>query len=125
MTLDSEDVEAIARRVAELVGSKPATRLVDVAELAAELGVSTTYVYRNAERLGAQRLGAGPKGRLRFDLVRARSSVSVLAESTQPPSSSAARKRAPGRRDAQRPTSSQAAAPAIKPRSQSRLGGVR
>lgn len=124
MTLDPEDVEAIARRVAELVGSRP-TRLVDVAELAAELRVSTTYVYRNAERLGAQRLGTGPKARLRFDLERARSAVSALADSTQAPSSSAARRRASGRRKAQRTTSPQAAAPAIKPRWQSRLGGVR
>jgi hypothetical protein len=63
-------VEAIARRVVELLRTheppeRPA-RLVDAATLARELGVERDWVYVNAERLGAIRLG-GPRGRLRFD----------------------------------------------------------
>lgn len=67
---ESDLVEAIARRVVELLRThepqeRPA-RLVDAATLARELGVERDWVYANAERLGAIRLG-GPRGRLRFD----------------------------------------------------------
>lgn len=67
---ESDLVEAIACRVVELLRThepkeRPA-RLVDAATLARELGVERDWVYANAERLGAIRLG-GPKGRLRFD----------------------------------------------------------
>lgn len=67
---ESDLVEAIARRVVELLRAnepqdRPA-RLVDAATLARELGVERDWVYANAERLGAIRLG-GPRGRLRFD----------------------------------------------------------
>lgn len=67
---ESDLVEAIARRVVELLrAEKPQerhSRLVDAATLARELGVERDWVYANAERLGAIRLG-GPRGRLRFD----------------------------------------------------------
>ncbi len=67
---ESDLVEAIARRVVELLrAEKPQerhARLVDAATLARELGVERDWVYVNAERLGAIRLG-GPRGRLRFD----------------------------------------------------------
>ncbi len=49
MRLDPADIEAIARRVADL------------------LGVERDWVYAHAQRLGAIRLG-GPQGRLRFDV---------------------------------------------------------
>lgn len=67
---EPELVEAIARRVVELLrgeeaGERPA-RLVDAATLARELGVEREWVYAHAEQLGAVRLG-GPNGRLRFD----------------------------------------------------------
>jgi hypothetical protein len=56
VTLDAEDIEAIAQRVAELIADRvtesPRARLVDA----------------HAHQLGAIRLG-GPKGRLRFDLA--------------------------------------------------------
>ena len=76
-TLTNGDVEAIAdalaRKVAEIVGARSATfGLVAARELAEELGVSTDYVYAHAAELGAMRLGAGPKARIRFDLDRAR-----------------------------------------------------
>lgn len=68
---DADLVEAIARRVVELLGAGafPARdpRYVDAATLARELGVERDWVYANARRLGAIRLGEGPRGRLRFD----------------------------------------------------------
>lgn len=70
MSLDTEDIERIARRVAELIegaaGGIPA-RYVDAAALARTLGVERSWVYAHADELGAVRLG-GPGGRLRFDL---------------------------------------------------------
>lgn len=67
---ESDLVEAIARRVVELLRTherqEPPARLVDAATLAGELGVERDWVYANAERLEAIRLG-GPRGRLRFD----------------------------------------------------------
>ncbi len=41
--------------------------LKTAAEIAMWLGVSRAYVYENAVRLGAIRLGNGPRARLRFD----------------------------------------------------------
>ena len=73
MTLDPEDIESIAARVAELLREQQpsASRLADAAEVARELGVDRDWVYAHAEELGAARLG-GARGRLRFDLVRIR-----------------------------------------------------
>jgi hypothetical protein len=65
------DVEAIAEATAERVaaivgGSRAAFALVDARQLAAELGVSTDYVYSHAAELGAMRLGVGPKARMHY-----------------------------------------------------------
>jgi hypothetical protein len=68
MTLDSEDIEAIARRVAELLRHSPSIGLVDVDGVVERFGVSRSYVYAHARELGAIRLGDGPKARMRFDL---------------------------------------------------------
>jgi hypothetical protein len=72
LRLDPRDVEAIARRVAELTdatrpAAPPAVRYVDAAEVARALGVDRDWVYAHARQLGAIRLG-GTQGRLRFDL---------------------------------------------------------
>jgi hypothetical protein len=72
LRLDPRDVEAIARRVAELTdagrrAAPPAVRYVDAAEVARALGVERDWVYAHARELGAIRLG-GTQGRLRFDL---------------------------------------------------------
>ncbi len=66
------DVEAVARRVVELLSDglivAPASPdLVDAAELARRLGIRRSWVYAHADDLGAIRLGAGPRPRLRFD----------------------------------------------------------
>lgn len=42
--------------------------LVDAAAVAEYLGVERDWVYANAARLGARKLGDGPRARLRFDL---------------------------------------------------------
>lgn len=68
---DPDLVEAIARRVVELLGDGAGLarepRYVDAATLARELNVERDWVYANARHLGAIRLGDGPRGRLRFD----------------------------------------------------------
>jgi hypothetical protein len=69
---DSSFVDAVARRVVELlreeaVVSREGPRLLTVAAVSQEFGVSTDWVYANAGRLGAIRLGSGPRARLRFD----------------------------------------------------------
>jgi hypothetical protein len=75
--LEPDDVEAIARRVAELLGAGPQpVRYVDAAQLARALGVERAWAYAHAAQLGALRLG-GPRGRLRFDLERVRAALAA------------------------------------------------
>jgi len=66
-------IDPIARRVVEvlheqgLVQPRPkANAWLDAAELAAQLGVTRTWVYQHADELGARRIGNGPRPRLRF-----------------------------------------------------------
>lgn len=65
------DVEAIARRVVELLREEdlagPDMVLLSAAEVAPRFGVTSEWVRDNADRLGAIRLGDGPRPRLRFD----------------------------------------------------------
>jgi hypothetical protein len=74
-TLDIASIDAIALRVVELMRTGEATsvnrRLVDATTLATELGVTRSWVYEHRDELGAVRLGAGPKPRLRFDIETA------------------------------------------------------
>lgn len=74
--LDAASVEAVARRVVELLHteshSPPERRLVDAATLAAELAVERSWVYAHRAELGAIQLGGGSKPRLRFDVDMAR-----------------------------------------------------
>jgi hypothetical protein len=67
--LDPELVDAIARRVVELLEKRGVQKreLVDAAELARLLGIERSWVYAHAIELGAVKLGSGPKPRLRFD----------------------------------------------------------
>jgi hypothetical protein len=65
-------IEAVARRVVELLREegeigREGPRLLTVAQVAEEFGVSSDWLYANAARLGAIRLGSGPRARLRFD----------------------------------------------------------
>lgn len=66
--VDPELVEAVARRVVELLreeGIAPGV-LVDAAKVAEALGRRREWVYRHADELGAHRIG----GRPMFDLAR-------------------------------------------------------
>jgi hypothetical protein len=69
--LDDRAIEAIARRVMQLLQEHTAVSerslLVTAAEIARRYGVSRQWVYENADRLGAVRLGRGARPRLRFD----------------------------------------------------------
>lgn len=67
--LDPQTVEAIARRVVELLEKRGLQRreLVDAAELARRFGIERSWVYSHAIELGAVKLGTGAKPRLRFD----------------------------------------------------------
>jgi hypothetical protein len=69
MTLDEDDIEAVAELVAEKLRAYGLGRYGDVHAVSARFGVSVDYVYAHADRLGAIRLGEGPKARLRFDLA--------------------------------------------------------
>jgi hypothetical protein len=68
VTLEASDIEAIAERVAEKLCGDGLGRYGDVHAVCARFGVSIDYVYAHAARLGAIRLGEGPRARLRFDL---------------------------------------------------------
>lgn len=70
--VDVDLVEAIARRVVDLLREEglvatAGQELITAEEVAGRFGVKAAWVRGNAERLGAVRLGDGPRGRLRFD----------------------------------------------------------
>lgn len=67
--LDPQAVEAIARRVVEILERRglQGRELVDAAELARRFGIERSWVYLHAIELGAVKLGTGLKPRLRFD----------------------------------------------------------
>ncbi|MEX1142211.1 MAG: hypothetical protein WD399_03130 [Thermoleophilaceae bacterium] len=95
MQLDADDIEQIARRVANLLsaGQAASSRYLDAATLAAELGVDRHWVYANADRLGAIRLG-GPHGRLRFDRQEVRRRLVADAPEAAPTKAPTRRRRA-------------------------------
>lgn len=84
MTLTDHDVDRIARRLADYLAGggrrdaggglsdsikeRRAGAMLSAAEVAEHLGVDRGWVYEHAAELGAQRLGDGPRGRLRFPL---------------------------------------------------------
>ncbi|MGD9734219.1 MAG: hypothetical protein AB7V58_01225 [Solirubrobacterales bacterium] len=69
--LAPESVDAIARRLAELLkdgeAQRPKQRLISAEEVSERWGMSRRWVYKHAERLGARRIGTGRRPRLRFD----------------------------------------------------------
>jgi hypothetical protein len=95
MTLDHEDIEQIARRVAELIASThahPAPRYVDAIDLAQILDVDREWVYAHARRLGAIRLG-GPSGRLRFDVRQVAEALASQDSTAKPARRASSRRR--------------------------------
>ena len=71
LRLDPESIEALARRLAELLTPReePRTRaqLITAEEVARWWGIGRRWVYDHADDLGARRLGGGRRPRLRFD----------------------------------------------------------
>jgi len=74
--LPPDAVEQIAQRVVQLlrlegqtIDASPASgpELLNAAQLARRFGLTRTWVYENAGRLGAIQLSDGPRPRLRFD----------------------------------------------------------
>ena len=73
--LDPASIDAIARHVVEILRGESLADTctpLTAAEVASRFGVSRSWVYENAERLGAIRLGDGARPRLRFDPARVR-----------------------------------------------------
>jgi len=78
--LDRASIEAIAVRVVELLHEQQASpnRMLSATEVASRYGVSRSWVYENAARLGAVRLGTGPRPRLRFSVTEVSARLEVL-----------------------------------------------
>jgi hypothetical protein len=91
--------EAVATRVVAQLRAEPAvppsepTALLDARALAARLAVSPSYVYANSGKLGAVRLGNGPRARLRFNLERALEAHASAPGCTAPATPQAAKRR--------------------------------
>ena len=106
--LDPQTIEAVARRVVELLerrGLSGGPELVDAAELARRLGIERSWVYTHAIELGAVKLGSGRKPRLRFDPQVAARVLRRTGEgpAADPPARSGERARRPRRSEGQAP----------------------
>jgi hypothetical protein len=101
VVLHAEDLDAIAESVLQLAVMPGEVGLVDARAMAAELGVGRDWVYANADRLGAIRLGDGPRARLRFDPARAHEvlAAAVVAEKKLLEATPESRRRARPRRE--------------------------
>lgn len=89
--------EQLAERLAEFAepsAPEPEPELIDAAEVARRFGVSRDYTYEHAERLGALRLGDGPRARLRFDPRRVAEALGA-PEPEPAPERTAPRRRRP------------------------------
>ncbi|HEY2536252.1 MAG TPA: hypothetical protein VGI24_04635 [Solirubrobacteraceae bacterium] len=98
---DRELVEAVARRVVELLderSSQSGRKMVSAKALAVELEVSLDFVYAHADELGGIRIGGGSKPRLRFDAQTAlehhESTTRAVSSSEQSSPSRSRRRRA-------------------------------
>ncbi len=103
--LDVRSIEAIAHCIAGLIGGEGGAppdplapgRLLSASEVAERWGVDRSWVYQHAERLGAIRLGDGPRPRLRFDPQQLASRLGRVA-GTRTPCASANQRRSPQNR---------------------------
>jgi hypothetical protein len=78
--------DLVVERLADRLAPGPATgELVDAKHLAAMLGTTPAYVYEHSAKLGAIRLGDGPRARLRFDVERAREAMASGTPATPEP----------------------------------------
>lgn len=72
MKLSPDDVEAVARRVVELLQEgevAPRVGMVGTAAIARMVGMSEDWVRDHAGELGGVRAGDGARGELRFDVA--------------------------------------------------------
>ena len=83
--LHRDDIEAIARRVSELLHGEARTSdpsdLLTAAQVAKRFGVERGWVYDHARELEAVRLGDGPRPRLRFDVERVAEALTARQQS--------------------------------------------
>jgi hypothetical protein len=92
--LTPQAIEQVAGRVAQLLQqnqskapepvSDTPTGLLTVKQLAQHLGLTRTWVYEHAGKLGAFRLSDGPKARMRFDLDTAMAGLAQHRQQTAP-----------------------------------------
>jgi hypothetical protein len=85
LTPDPEFVEAVARRVVELMEDGDAKSAaphqpssLTVAQVAVKYGVSRSWVYAHQRELGAMRMGRGPRARLRFNSAVVANAISAF-----------------------------------------------
>jgi hypothetical protein len=107
LDLTDASVEAIARRVAELLrqdvlgeSASGPEQLLTPATLAQRLGQSRDWVYAHAAELGAIRVGEGPKPRILFDATVAEERLRQRCSTSEPlpaPARVGARRRASAR----------------------------
>jgi hypothetical protein len=69
-TLSDDDVDAIARRVVDLLPTPRPRALLTTSEVAEAIGVGPDWVRDHAAELGGIRIGDGPRGELRFEAER-------------------------------------------------------
>jgi hypothetical protein len=123
--LTPDAIEQIAQRVAALLrehrdqaGARPVSAgLLDASQLARHLGVTRTWVYEHANQLGAIRLGAGSKARLRFDLDTATAAIDRRRVDRQNSRGAPAAPRASRHRPRRAPASTTPLVPISPPRS--------
>lgn len=91
LRLAPESIEALACRLADLLSTErapeqpsPPRRLLSAAEVARWWGVERSWVYSHAEQLGARRLGAGQRPRLRFDPDEVAEALGGLGSASRP-----------------------------------------
>ncbi len=91
LRLAPESVEAIANRTAELLRGEAEPqapkRLISAAKVAETWGVDRSWVYAHARQLGARRLGAGKRPRLRFDPAEVAERITALTGGSGPDAS--------------------------------------
>ncbi len=96
--------------------------LLDASQLAAHLGVTRTWVYEHAHQLGAIRLGAGTRARLRFDLDTATTAIERLQEK---PSPDPTKSESPRRRQRRRQQATVTLLPIHEPRTRGILSRIK
>ena len=104
VNLDADSVGRVARPRPRAPGEgradSGAARTTSPAEVARRFGVTCSYVYSHAERLGAIRLGDGPRARLRFDpeIVSDRLSACSVRKGSESTKSRTTKPKTPRRR---------------------------